>query len=455
MNLQGYDFDAHIHHFSFNGHNILLDVNSGAVHLLDDVAVNLLALIIANQGWQELGLREGSCSEDATEEAFNEFIASYEEGSLFSSEQEISWDMNELEVKALCLNIAHICNMRCSYCFARQGDFGLAKGLMPWETAKSAVDFLLSGGGKGLALEIDFFGGEPLLNWETVKQTVVYCREMEEKNSARFNFTLTTNGLLLNEEKIDYIVNNQIAVILSLDGRPEVHDAQRVLPDGSGSYARVLPRFLAMVEKKPVSYYIRGTYTRHNLDFTEDAAHIMRIGFDSLSLEPAVGPNGDLSIQKEDVPKVLTEYEKLTQLLISERNKGRESNFFHYNLDIQQGPCLAKRYSGCGAGVEYLAITPEGDIYPCHQLIGQKRFLMGNVKKASVDKKIKAEFAGLNLSGKKTCLNCWARFYCGGGCNANNFFINGDLSKPAEISCIMHKKRIEQAIYLEVEKVYN
>lgn len=452
MNLHGYDFPAHVHVFTCNERHILLDVNSGAIHLLDEAAVGLVNKIIENQGWLEVNFGDLPFSPETITETLGELQAAFEEGSLFSVAQEVDLDFSNMAVKALCLNVAHACNMRCTYCFAHQGDFGLQKGLMPWATAKAAVDFLLAQSETVRTLEIDFFGGEPLLNWDVVKRTVTYGRQLEVKTGKQFNFTLTTNGLLLDDAIMDFIVANRIGMILSLDGRPAIHDAQRKLNNGEGSYDKVVPRFQAMVRKNPISYYLRGTFTRHNLDFTQDVAHIIQSGFDAVSLEPAIGPDRSLTIQEEDLPAVLAEYETLTRFLLNDYKNGGHGSFFHYNLNLQQGPCLAKRYSGCGAGVEYLAITPEGDIYPCHQLIGQQSFYLGNVSSTSLNKIIKDGFADNNLAGKAECQSCWARYYCGGGCHANNYFANGTLSRPASLSCRMHRKRIEQAIYLDIEK---
>jgi uncharacterized protein len=452
MELEGYDFSAHVHLFTCRERRFLLDVNSGAVHLLDDAAVSLINKIMQNEGFSGLGFGDIPCSPEEIEEILGELKAAYDEGSLFSYPEKVLVDFQPMNIKAVCLNVAHLCNMNCVYCFAHQGDFGKNKGLMPWPVAKAAMDFLLTASADIKNLEIDFFGGEPLLNFEVVKQTVAYGRNKELESGKKINFTLTTNGVLLNDEVQDFIIDNSISVILSLDGRPEINDAKRVFNSGEGSYHRILPNFQKMVKKDPVSYYVRGTYTRDNMDFSRDLEHMAEQGFQNISLEPAVGADLELSIKEQDLPAVLAEYENLTGVLLRAYQQGREISFFHYNLDLQKGPCLAKRNSGCGAGTEYIAVTPEGDIYPCHQFIGNDEFKMGSVIDKRINSLLSARFAKSNLNNKSQCKACWARYFCGGGCHANHYFTNSDLLKPVEATCKMHKKRIEQAIYLDIEK---
>lgn len=324
---------------------------------------------------------------------------------------------------------------------------------MSLETAKLALDFLMQKSGDIRNLEVDFFGGEPLLVADMLKELVKYGRKLEQQWNKKINFTLTTNALLLDDDMIQFIVEERIGVILSLDGRPETNDRHRMLNNGSGSYNFIVPNIKKMVDSQPVSYYVRGTFSKKNLDFSQDFQHIVELGFDSLSLEPAVGADNGFSIQEEDLPRVLEEYEHLTELLHHYRQAGQEIHFFHYNLDLQKGPCLAKRVSGCGAGMEYLVVTPSGDIYPCHQFVGEKNFLMGHISTGQLNEDIRQSFAGNHLQNKKICCECWARYYCGGGCHANAYHSNGDISRPSQVSCAMHKKRIEGAIYLElVEK---
>lgn len=452
--LASYDFAANIHLYRWKELNILLDVNSGAIHVLDEMACDFINCLMKQQGDFYLAAEDCSLRYSSPEvmEVATELMALYEAGEIFTPEEELSLDLSILPLKALCLNVAHACNMKCRYCFAQQGDFGLKPALMSFDVGKQAFDFLIHNSGRVRNLEVDFFGGEPLLNFEVVKSLALYGRRLEQETGKHFNFTLTTNSLLLNEEIRGFFIEHDIAVILSLDGRPETNDRHRILNNGGGSYELVLPQIKQMVACNPVSYYIRGTFTRHNLDFVEDLRHIVDLGFDNLSLEPAIGANSPYAIQKQDLPRVLKEYEKLTDTLLEYYHSGKNVNFFHYNLNLQQGPCLAKRRSGCGAGVDYLAITPEGDIYPCHQFVGEKDFYMGNVASGLLDRDVRARFQTNHLENKEQCKVCWARNFCGGGCHANNYFSNGNIAIPADISCTMHKKRIEGAIYQDLQK---
>lgn len=451
----GYDFGANIHTYRWKDLNICLDVNSGAIHLLDEIGLRLMEALAQNQGDEQAAL--SACSRSFPEgevlEALEEFRKAVIEESLFSNPQELTFDYSSLGVKALCLNVAHLCNMKCRYCFASQGDFGRGKALMPFEVGKKAVDFLLEQSGPVRRVEVDFFGGEPLLNIKVVRQLVDYGERAAEELGKQIHFTLTTNGLLLDDETNRFILDKQLSVVLSMDGRPEIHDYNRPLPDGSGSYSRVLPRFKDLVGLKPHSYYIRGTFTRHALNFASDYRHLADLGFDSISLEPAVGTGKEYTIQESDLPRVLAEYERLADLILEYRLAGRDVNFFHFNLDLQKGPCLAKRMTGCGAGVEYLAVTPEGDLYPCHQLVGEERFHMGNVSYSQLDEEIRRKLAGSHMVSKPVCMHCWARNFCGGGCHANNYFSQGSLLQPNPVTCTMHRKRIEAGIYLELRKI--
>lgn len=450
----GYDFAAGTHLFRWKELNLLLDVNSGAIHILDDISRCFIEKLrdYAGDGDRAMEDLKADYSIDELREVAAELEAAYQAGAIFTEEDILLADLHDLPIKAICLNIAHACNMKCRYCFASQGNFGLNTALMPLETGRRTLDFLIEKSGPIKNLEVDFFGGEPLLNSDMLMELVVYGRQREEESGKHFNFTLTTNALLLDDTIIDFVLNNNISVILSLDGRPETNDRHRILNNGEGSYQLILPNIQKIVEKKPISYYIRGTFTRHNLDFSRDLQHILDLGFDAVSLEPAVGPKNDYSIQKADLPQVLEEYERLTDLLCSYHKSGREVHFFHYNLDLQKGPCLAKRHSGCGAGVEYLVVTPEGDIYPCHQFVGEDEFLMGNIYSGKLDGEISQKFVNNRLRNKEDCMRCWARYFCGGGCHANAYHTNGDMAKPADVSCMMHRKRIEGAIYLEMSK---
>lgn len=390
----------------------------------------------------------GGLTEPVLDEIWQEFLELQRQGALFTQLHADRIDTEHMVLKALCLNAAHLCNMACRYCFAAQGDFGMKPGLMGFDVARQAVDFLIRHSEGRKHLEIDFFGGEPLLAAGMLKQLVEYCRALEPLHNKEFTFTLTTNGLLLDKDIIDWVIANHIGIIMSLDGRPDVHDGYRPLKNGAGSYATVLPKIQAMVAAEPVSYYVRGTFTRQNLDFSLDCNHLLELGFSSLSLEPAVGPDNGYSVQKADLPRVKEEYEKLAELLMEYELVGKPAHFYHFNLDMQKGPCLAKRLTGCGAGVEYLTVTPEGDLYPCHQLVGESGFLMGNVADGELNFAIKEMFSGCQVHDKQ-CIRCWARYYCGGGCLAQAYLQNGDLHKPHEVSCEMHRTRVEASVILD------
>lgn len=448
--LAGYDFTANIHLYQYEGYNILLDVNSGAIHLLDEIAFAYINNLIKYEGdfYRALEICTFKYGEQAFE-VMEDLLITYGDGAIFTEPSNDYIDYSQMTVKAVCLNIAHLCNLRCKYCFASQGNFGQKPALMPFEIGKRAIDFLVQES-KGIRnLEVDFFGGEPLLNFTVVKEIVSYAREIEQNTDKIFNFTLTTNGVLLDEEIIDYIITKDISIILSLDGRPETNDRNRVTPEGEGTYNTILPNFKKMLSRNPSSYYIRGTFTRDNLDFSQDLAHIVDLGFNSLSLEPAIGDD-EYAIREEDLPRVLAEYDNLTKKLLEYYRAGQEVSFFHYNLNLQKGPCIAKRQTGCGAGVEYIVVTPEGDIYPCHQFVGEKDYYMGNVTDKSLDNNIKNIFSQHTLANKAECQRCWARFFCGGGCHANNLKATNSLNKPDNISCIMHKNRLEGAIFLDL-----
>ena len=450
----GYDFEAGIHLFRYQELNILLDVNSGAIHVLDDISYRFIEKLRDYEGDNEQVIKElgSEFSNEDLDEVAAELESAYQAEAIFTKEDDLRLDFSHLQIKALCLNVAHVCNMKCHYCFASQGDFGLKPGLMSLQTGQKALDFLIAKSGSVKHLEVDFFGGEPLLNIAMLKELVCYGRQREAEWSKKFNFTLTTNALLIDEDIINFVIDNHISVILSLDGRPATNDRHRILNNGEGSYYNIVPKIKKIVESQPISYYIRGTFTRLNLDFSSDLQHIIDLGFDAISLEPAVGSKNGYSIQEEDLPQVLAEYDRLTDLLCTCHQQGRQVHFFHYNLDLQKGPCLAKRQSGCGAGVEYLVVTPEGDIYPCHQFVGEKQFLMGNIYGTELDEEVSQWFINNRLGDKVECRRCWARNFCGGGCHANSYHTNGEMSQPARVSCAMHRKRIEGAIYLEMYK---
>lgn len=454
--LANYDFAANIHLYRYKELNILLDVNSGAIHILDDLAYQLVEGIIAKQGDLEkaridVSKQNPGYAEDEIDQLILELEAAIQAESLFTEGQVLEVNLSNLHIKAICLNVAHACNMKCRYCFAGQGEFGRPPALMSLATARQALDFLLEQSGAIKNLEVDFFGGEPLLVFPMLQELLPYARQREEQTGKKFNFTLTTNVLLLDDEVIDFVIANEIGVILSLDGRKEVNDRHRILNNGAGSYDLILPRIKKMVEHNPVSYYVRGTFSRQNLDFASDLEHLVELGFDCVSLEPAVGPENGFAIQESDLPQVLEEYERLTELLLNYHRQGKHIHFFHYNLNLQKGPCLAKRSTGCGAGIEYLVITPEGDIYPCHQFVGEDDFYMGNLQEGQVDRKIRSKFE-TNQLRNKDCKRCWVRYFCGGGCHAQAYRQHGNINIPHYPSCAMHMKRIEGAIYLDLRK---
>ena len=447
-----------IHRFTKKGLNFLLDVNSGAVHLLDDVSYAVSGLI--DEKMTETcpdAIVEALPQYDAAavREAYAELYDLKKNGQLFADDDYI--DVSKYipvgaPVKALCLHVAHDCNLRCQYCFASTGDFGTGRKIMPFEVAKKAIDFVISRSGKRRNIEVDFFGGEPLMAWDTVKQTIDYARSIEEEHGKKFRFTITTNGLLLDDEKIDYINANMDNVVLSLDGRPSVNDEMRKTVSGAGSYYIIVPKFQELVEKRDpkLDYYARGTFTGKNLDFAEDVVHIADEGFDRLSVEPVAAEDGcGYELTEADLDKIYAEYDRLTDIMEARRKEGKPFHFFHFMVDLNQGPCVVKRLRGCGAGYEYVAVTPEGDIYPCHQFVGNEAFKQGSVLDGSFDMDIAHKFASMNIYTREKCGDCWAKFYCSGGCSAANHNFSHDLNVPYEMGCKMEKKRLECAIYLK------
>ncbi|MGE5404181.1 MAG: thioether cross-link-forming SCIFF peptide maturase [Candidatus Saccharibacteria bacterium] len=448
--LKNYNFSANVHLAEIRGTNLLLDVNSGAIHVIDEAAACFIKGLRDNAGDWEAA--RSACliqfTPEIVTEAEQELQEAIDNGALFTAEDDLSSFNYESAVpKALCLNVAHACNMRCKYCFAGQGTFGEEAMLMSSETAYKAVDFLISASQGRRNLEIDFFGGEPLLNFEVVKATVEYARQRAAATGKEIALTLTTNSLDLDESASRYLIEEGIAIIVSLDGRPEVNDCMRPATDGSGTYERVLANIRRIIDMDPVSYYVRGTFTAHNLDFAEDFRHLTDLGFTNISLEPVVGGENGIVIQEQHLLHIMKEYENMADHLLALRDHGRPITFFHFNLDMNRGPCLSKRLTGCGAGVEYLAVTPAGKLYPCHQFIGQQEFCIGDVFEGIQKPEIVTRFARNTLLDKD-CRRCWARFFCGGGCHASAFYANRDISMPNAIACQMHKKRIECAFYL-------
>ena len=454
-----------IHKFKQNNYNVVLDVNSGAIHLVDDVVYDFLDYVSPNPYFPEfenLNLENlrFKYKNSELESAYRDIKSLHKEGLLFSKENEENFNslkesLKTASVKSMCLNIAHDCNLKCKYCFASTGDFGTGRKLMSDEIAKKSINFLIKNSGSRRNLEVDFFGGEPLINFEVLKNTVIYARGLEKECNKNFRFTVTTNGLLLTDEVIDFINKEMSNVVLSLDGRKEINDFCRKTNSGTGSYDIIVPKFQKLVNnRKDKDYYVRGTFTRKNLDFSKDVMHLNDLGFEQISVEPVTCEKGSkFAIKEENLEKIKREYENLTNLIINVRKSGKYFNFFHFMLEIEGGPCILKKLKGCGCGVEYIAVTPEGDIYPCHQFVGKNEWKMGNVLDDTFDLSLREVFVNTNVYTKKDCKQCWARFYCSGGCNANNFNENKDILKPHKIMCELQKKRLECAIILQLEKL--
>ena len=446
-----------IHQYRLNGYNIVLDINSGGVHVTDDVTYDLIALltpplhpICPPEVIKQL---ESQYDKKEILGAYDDIYTLYENDTLFSEDEyeQFSDMMVSSPVKAMCLHVAHDCNLRCSYCFASTGDFGEGRKLLDADTGKKAIDFLLTQSKGRKNLELDFFGGEPLMNFEVVKEIVAYARSKEKEYNKNFRFTITTNGMLLNDDIIDYINREMSNIVLSIDGRKEVNDRVRVRCDKTGSYDKIVPNYQKLVAKRGQDqYYVRGTFTKYNLDFAKDVMHLNDIGFDQVSVEPVVvDPQQPYALTESDLPQIFDEYENLAKQLIEKKKNGKGFNFFHFMLDLDQGPCAIKRLRGCGCGNEYVAVTPDGDIYPCHQFVGMEEWKMGSVLDDTFDLKRKDYFAKANIYGKEDCKNCWAKFYCSGGCNANNLQYAGDVLKPHKLSCELEKKRLECAIMIK------
>ncbi len=438
-----------------NGYFIVLDVNSGAVHVVDEVVYDVLDRYEDTDENEIYDKLKDKYSSEQIKEALEEIKELKERKMLFTEdiyENVIPLiDKREPVVKALCLHIAHDCNLKCKYCFAEEGEYHGKRELMSLEVGKKAIDFLIKASGKRKNLEVDFFGGEPLMNFDTVKGIVEYARSVEKEHNKNFRFTITTNGILLNDDIMDYINKNMHNVVLSIDGRKEVNDRMRVRAGGQGSYESIVPKFQKLAESRnQTGYYVRGTFTKYNLDFGKDIMHLADLGFKQISVEPVVAaPSEDYAISKEDLPVIFAEYEDLAKEIIDRRKKGQWFNFFHFMIDLTGGPCVTKRLVGCGSGTEYLAVTPNGDLYPCHQFAGREEFKMGTVDTGVVRGDIRHDFEQCNVYNKPQCKKCWAKFYCSGGCTANSFNTHGDLITPYEIGCEMQKKRIECAIMIK------
>ena len=453
-----------IHRYKLNGYNIVLDVFSGSVHVVDDLAYDIIGLYENADKDQILSamLEKYASDSSITEAEINDCIDDIEqlktEGKLFTDDQyaDLAFDFKARNtvVKALCLHVAHTCNLNCEYCFASQGKYHGDRALMSFEVAKQAIDFLIENSGSRKNLEVDFFGGEPLMNFEVVKEITAYCRSIEKEKGKNFRFTLTTNGVLLDDEVIDFANRECHNVVLSLDGRKEVHDRLRKTVNGKGSYDVIVPKFQHFVEKRGnKGYYIRGTFTHNNTDFTNDIFlfHMADLGFTELSMEPVVCPPGDpYALTYDDLPVLFEQYEILAKDMLRREKEGNPITFYHYMLDLNSGPCIYKRISGCGSGTEYMAVTPWGDLYPCHQFVGNPDYLLGNVFDGVTNPDVQNEFKLCNAYARPDCQDCWAKLYCSGGCAANAYHATGSVTGTYQYGCELFKKRIECAIMMKV-----
>ena len=454
-----------IHQYKLYGLNVVLDICSGSVHIVDDVAYDIIGRFESETKEQIVaGLRDkyagnADITQSDIEECYAQVEALKDSGKLFSEDtfEPMAGKLKEKSagvVKALCLHVAHTCNLNCSYCFASQGKYHGERAVMSLETAKRSLDFLVENSGTRRNLEVDFFGGEPLMNFDVVKKTVEYARQIEKEKNKNFRFTLTTNGVLVDDDVIDFANREMSNVVLSLDGRKEVHDRFRVDFAGNGSWKKIVPKFQKLVNaRNGKNYYMRGTFTHHNPDFLKDIETMLDLGFDELSMEPVVCAKDDPSaLTEEDLPIVFDQYEKLGELMIERSREGRPFTFYHYMIDLTGGPCIYKRISGCGSGTEYMAVTPWGDLYPCHQFVGEEKFKLGDIWNGVENTKIQNEFAACNVYTRQECRDCWARLYCSGGCAANAYHSTGSVNGIYEYGCRLFKKRMECAIAVAATK---
>ena len=452
-----------IHQYKLGGCNIVLDVCSGSVHAVDEIAYDIIALYestsreeILRQMAEKYAARSDVTANDLAE-CYDQITALKDAGKLFAPDtfEPIAGKLKEKTggvVKALCLHVAHTCNLNCAYCFASQGKYHGDRAVMSFETGKRALDFLMENSGTRRNLEVDFFGGEPLMNFQVVKDLVAYARSVEQEKGKNFRFTLTTNGILVDDEVIEWANRECANVVLSLDGRKEVHDRYRVDYAGNGSWERIVPKFQKFVEARGgKNYYMRGTFTHENPDFLEDIKEMLRLGFSELSMEPVVCAADDPSrLTEEDLRLVMDQYEQLAQLMLSRDAEGKPFTFYHYMIDLAAGPCIYKRISGCGSGTEYMAVTPWGDLYPCHQFVGEEKFRLGNIWDGVTNHAIQSEFAACNVYAHEECRTCWARLYCSGGCAANAYHATGKITGIYEDGCRLFRKRMECAIWVAV-----
>ena len=449
---------ALIHKFKQGDNFFVLDVNTGAVHIVDELVYDLVddnELRSKEELIKEFGAKYG---EETISEAYEELQELVDQEILYSKDQYEDIAHSSMDdrdyIKAVCLNIIHGCNLRCKYCFADEGEYNGHKGVMSVETAKKAIDYVVQRSGPRRNIEIDLFGGEPTMIMDTIKEIIAYARENEKAWKKNVRFTMTTNATLLNEDMMDFMDKEMGNIILSLDGRKEVNDNVRIKVDGSGSYDDILPNIKRMIEKRDKSkhYYVRGTFTGANTDFYEDVKAMVNEGFREISIEPVVLEKGHfLELKEEHLPEIFENYDKLYNEMVRRKKEGDEFNFYHFNIDLNGGPCVYKRISGCGAGFEYVAITPQGEVYPCHQFVGKEEFKLGDIYDDTYDAELGKKFKKAHIYNKPKCRECWARFYCSGGCQSNNFAFNGDMNIPYEIGCKMQKKRIECAIALKAE----
>ena len=450
-----------VHQYKLNGYNIVLDTCSGSVHVVDDVAYDIIALYkekSADEIADEISAKyaaDGVTKQDCLD--CIEDVKSLESmQKLYTPDTyaDMAFDFKNRNtvLKAMCLHVAHTCNLNCEYCFASQGKYHGERALMSFEVGKRALDFLIENSGTRHNLEVDFFGGEPLMNWDVVKQLVAYAREQEKIHNKNFRFTLTTNGMLIDDDVIEFSNKEMSNVVLSLDGRKEVHDRLRKDYTGKGSYDIIVPKFKEFVERRGnKSYYMRGTFTHANTDFTNDIFHMADMGFTELSMEPVVcAPSDASALTEADLPVLFEQYEILAKEMIKRKREGRPFTFYHYMLDLKHGPCIYKRISGCGSGTEYVAVTPTGDIYPCHQFVGDAKYLLGNIYDGISNTEVQNEFKLCNAYARKECDDCWAKLYCSGGCAANSYHATGKITGIYEYGCELFKKRIECAVMLQI-----
>ena len=451
-----------VHQYKLNGYNIVLDTCSGSVHTVDEVAYDIISMYKTHTAEEIISviLERYSHLPDVTKEEILlclEDVKTLEEnGKLFSEDkfEELAYNFknNSKVIKALCLHVAHSCNLACSYCFAGQGKYHGKDALMSFETGKRAFDFLIENSGTRRNLEVDFFGGEPLLNWDVVKKLVEYARSIEKEKNKNFRFTLTTNGVLIDDEVIEFANKEMSNVVLSLDGRKDVHDKFRVDYAGKGSYEKILPKFKKLVESRDgKNYYMRGTFTHFNTDFTEDIFHMADLGFRELSMEPVVcSPDSPSALTDEDLPVLFEQYEILAKEMIRRKKAGDGFTFYHYMLDLKNGPCIYKRISGCGSGTEYMAVTPKGELYPCHQFVGEEEYCLGNIWDGVKKPEVQDKFRLCNAYSREECRDCWAKLYCSGGCAANSYHATGSVNGIYKYGCELFKKRIECAIMMNI-----